>query len=115
MSDLIARIEPRTRSDDLSPGLAARVHDPAWLLARQWVFGEHDGDNGGTPVAAALDVEVHRLTLLALPGGATIERGAAAAPLDALVEAAPVRGRAGWTARLRIAAGRELVRQLVER
>ena len=30
------RLEPQSRSDDVAGGVAARIHDPLWLLARQW-------------------------------------------------------------------------------
>lgn len=46
-----ARLEPRTRADDLTAGLAARVYDATWMLARQWQLGELTGDDGGTPIA----------------------------------------------------------------
>ena len=39
-----ARLEPRSRDRELAPGLEARVHDPLWLLGRQWQFGELDAD-----------------------------------------------------------------------
>ena len=44
------RIEPRARSQDLTEGLAARVHDPLWFLTRQWQMGEFAGRNTGSPV-----------------------------------------------------------------
>ena len=31
-------------------GFAARIHDPLWLLARQWQMGEHQGENASSPV-----------------------------------------------------------------
>jgi len=48
-----ARLEPRSRDKSLAPGLEARVHDPLWLLGRQWQFGElnADGDLGSAIVA----------------------------------------------------------------
>jgi hypothetical protein len=56
------RLEPRSRSQDMKAGLEARVHDPLWLLARQWQIGEFAGRDAGSPVtvnvqatAAALD------------------------------------------------------------
>jgi hypothetical protein len=44
------RLEPRTRSASL-PGVQARLHDPLWLLARQWQFGEFLAEDAGSPVA----------------------------------------------------------------
>jgi hypothetical protein len=48
-------------------------------------------------------LEVHDLTVVTMHSGEQVARDPSAAPLDALVEAAPVRGRQGWAARLRIA------------
>jgi hypothetical protein len=44
------RVEPRARSQDMKSGLEARVHDPLWLLARQWQVGEFAGRDAGSPV-----------------------------------------------------------------
>jgi hypothetical protein len=44
------RVEPRARSQDMKAGLEARVHDPLWLLARQWQVGEFAGRDAGSPV-----------------------------------------------------------------
>jgi hypothetical protein len=48
------RLEPRARTPDLAAGLAARIHDPLWLLARQWQVGEFAGRNTGSPLTAQL-------------------------------------------------------------
>ena len=48
------RIEPRSRSLDLQAGLEARVHDPLWLLARQWQVGEFEARNTGSPVVVTV-------------------------------------------------------------
>jgi len=48
------RIEPRCRATGLEPGLEARVHDPLWLLARQWQVGEFAGRDTGSPVSVEL-------------------------------------------------------------
>jgi hypothetical protein len=45
------RLEPQSVSGDPRPGLEARVHDPAWLLARQWQLGEFQGEDAGSPVS----------------------------------------------------------------
>ncbi len=44
------RIEPISRQGDPGRGLAAPVHDPLWLLARQREFGELAGEDAGSPV-----------------------------------------------------------------
>jgi hypothetical protein len=115
MIDLLTRLEPRTRSADLTPGLAARIRDAAWLLSRQWVFGEFDGEDAGTPIAATLTVEWHTVDRAHLSGGTVSLTGASAPPLNVLVERLPVRRYTSWTVRQRVDAGRELLRQLAQR
>src|SRR6185295_5443085 len=42
---------------ELQDGLQARIHDPLWLLARQWQFGEFKGEDTGAPAAAQVVIE----------------------------------------------------------
>lgn len=49
-----SRLEPRARQVDFADALAARVHDPMFLLARQWQFGEFAGEDGGSAVLATI-------------------------------------------------------------
>ena len=51
---VFARLEPRLREPEFDDALAARVHDPMFLLARQWQFGEFAGEDGGSAVFATL-------------------------------------------------------------
>jgi hypothetical protein len=46
-----SRLEPQSTAADVDSGVAARVYDPLWLLARQWQVGEFQAEDGGTPVA----------------------------------------------------------------
>ncbi|MFD1644544.1 lamin tail domain-containing protein [Haloarchaeobius litoreus] len=48
------RLEPRTRDPQIERPLRAEVHDPAWLLCRQWQVGEFQGEDAGSPVTAAV-------------------------------------------------------------
>jgi len=48
------RLEPQSVSGDPTPGIEARVHDATWLLARQWQFGEFQGEDAGTPVSVSV-------------------------------------------------------------
>lgn len=48
-----ARLEPRPGERNFEAGFAAPVHDPLWLLARQWQLGELQGENASSPVFAA--------------------------------------------------------------
>lgn len=45
------RLEPVSTTGDPQPGLEARVHDPLWLMGRQWQLGEFHGEDAGTPLA----------------------------------------------------------------
>ena len=42
------RIETRTRQYDVTDALRFRVHDPLWMLSRQWQMGEFRGNDAGT-------------------------------------------------------------------
>lgn len=99
------RLEPRTRSDDLAHGLAARVYDPAWLLARQWQLGELLGDDGGSPIRVHHTGAIDWISGYSDAGGSRpVAPGDG--PVEAWAEAAPVT----WTLRLRVDVGRALAR-----
>ncbi len=44
------RLEPHARAADMNASLEMRVHDPLWMLARQWQFGEYQGKDIGSPI-----------------------------------------------------------------
>ena len=52
--DDVYRLEPLHRSNEVASGLAARIHDPAWALTRQWQLGEFAGQDAGSPVVVEL-------------------------------------------------------------
>ena len=56
------RLEPRARESDVQIGLQARVHDPLWLLGRQWQVGEFKGEDAGSPVVSRLEADSFGLT-----------------------------------------------------
>ena len=56
------RLNPRTRSEDFRSSIQAQIHDPLWLLARQWQVGEFQAGDGGAPVMARIRTESGRLT-----------------------------------------------------
>ncbi|WP_367847068.1 hypothetical protein [Rhodoferax sp. WC2427] len=83
-----SRLEPLPTSDDVADSLQARIADPLWMLARQWQFNEFQGEDAGSPIAAALAVAGLPVSSL-LPradalDGTPLPPGAA--PLEALVE-----------------------------
>jgi hypothetical protein len=47
---------------EMKTSVQARIHDPLWLLARQWQIGEFQGEDSGTPIMARLRADVSRLT-----------------------------------------------------
>ncbi len=56
------RLEPQTRNAALTTSVQGRIHDPFWLMARQWQVGEFQGEDSGTPIMARLRADVARLT-----------------------------------------------------
>jgi hypothetical protein len=89
------RLEPGAISADDKLGLQARIHDPLWLLGRQWQMGEFEGSDGGSPVVARLRAEsalVTRYQLGPMNGSATgLLYNGKSQPLETLVEREPVR------------------------
>ncbi|HEX6667588.1 MAG TPA: hypothetical protein VF081_13450 [Solirubrobacterales bacterium] len=88
--DDIYRFEPLPRSNEVASGLAARIHDPAWALTRQWQFGEFTGQDAGSPVLIELEGESAPITHWSPGLGDApdwVPYDATAGPLDRLVEA----------------------------
>jgi hypothetical protein len=75
------RLEPRSREDDINVGLQARIHDPLWLVARQWQLNEFKGEDSGSPVSARLEGDAFQLTRF-LPGALPPTGAAAGQPFD---------------------------------
>lgn len=55
------RYETPVHARGIEDGLAARVADPLWLLARQWQFGEFRHEDAASPASIAMQSEVHLL------------------------------------------------------
>src|SRR4029453_1011267 len=96
----IVQLEPRTDCPDMQDGLQARIHDPLWLLARQWQFAEFKGDDAASPAAAQL--VTNTTPIPRSPSGPfPVDRSKAkdhernyspvSLPLETLVEQEPVR------------------------
>ncbi|WP_326557648.1 hypothetical protein [Micromonospora sp. NBC_01796] len=106
------RIEPGSRNDNLAPGLQARVHDPLWLLARQWQLGEFTGEDAGSPASVRIQAQVTPVTTYRPYGGSEqpYDRGR---PLESVVES----GSGGQLTDPRTAArtGQHFLRLLAER
>src|SRR5262245_34821857 len=56
-TDRTVAIEPRLFSADMQDGLQAQVHDPLWMVAQQWRFGELQADDAGSPAVVDLIAE----------------------------------------------------------
>src|SRR5947207_11321058 len=52
-----SRLEPVPFTPDMQAWLQAEVADPLWFLARQWQYGEFQGEDAGTPVMARVEGE----------------------------------------------------------
>jgi hypothetical protein len=103
----------------MEAGLEMRVHDPLWLLARQWQFGEFQGEDAGTPIWAACYGTDMPLALY-LPGpvaghaAGDVVDYASERPLEVLVEreAPPAADVLAANRRLAVEAGQQFLRML---
>lgn len=84
------RIEPRARTNGLAGGLAARVHDPLWLLARQWQVGEFAGRDAGSPITTEVQWTTASFDRFA-SGTATSRPLDINVPIETLIEREAVR------------------------
>ena len=108
------RLEPYSRSDELRDGLRAEVHDPLWMLTRQWQVGEFQGEDVGSPVQVRLRMECTPLTRyqpgVLAPGATVSGQRLTGEPLEALVEKESIRREGALQPRLAAEAGLHLCR-----
>jgi hypothetical protein len=107
------RAEVGTSDGDLVAGLAARVHDPLWLLGRQWQMGELLADDAGQPVSIDYSAETAMPSQFTAPGSRGQPYDPAERPVDVLA-ADPGSATSAWTMRRRIDAGRSFLAALAE-
>ena len=111
------RLHPASVDETLAISVQARIHDPLWLLGRQWQFGELRHDGGATPIDVRVEGTTAPLARMR-GGGADVTTGRSAAikptgtPLEALVEREAVRETGLEQLRLRAEAGLHLLRML---
>lgn len=106
------RLEPYSRDPSLQYGLNAEVHDPLWLLARQWQLLEFWGEDAGSPIWADLKVTCAPITRYHLkpqdkpPSQVNVigQPLNGSVPLEALVERESVRETDGHVPPLRLVA-----------
>jgi len=101
------RLEPQSAAGDPRPGIEARLHDPLWLLGRQWQLGEFEGEDAGTPLTVRVVTKttaVDRWAPWNTLAGRAFSRGRQEL-LEPIVEREPVADRApGLRARAEAAA-----------
>jgi hypothetical protein len=110
------RLHPDSTDDTMVTSVQARIHDPLWLLGRQWQFGELRHDGGATPIDVRIEGTSSPLTRLrggtAAAATGSVGIKAAQVPLETLVERETVPETALDNLRLRTEAGQHLVRML---
>src|SRR3954464_14027329 len=106
------RLEPQTRSGDPRPGLEARVHDPLWLLGRQWQLGEFEGEDAGTPLTVRVVTTTVAIDRWAASAAAKWQPLGAHDLLEPLVEAETGADALGPGLRARAEAGAALLAAL---
>lgn len=80
------RLEPRVRGQDPAAGLRAAVHDPLWLLGRQWQVGELLGEDAAFPVSVLVETVEQPLTRWRAAAGEPVDYDPSAVPLEVMVE-----------------------------
>ena len=84
-----SRLEPRPRQSELDNVLLARVQDALWLLARQWQFGEFQGEDSGSPVVATLARTLSPVVAVGVGSNAAVAYDPSQ-PLESHVEQLPI-------------------------
>jgi hypothetical protein len=79
------RLEPRTRQADFDEVLKCAVHDPLWMLTRQWQFGEFQGEDTGSAIFTKIKVQSTNLSRYK-SANETVENYTDAIPAEAKVE-----------------------------
>ncbi len=110
------RLHPDSTDETMVTSVQARIHDPLWLLGRQWQFGELRHDGGATPIDVRLEGTSSPLTKLRGGIAGTATRGSTInplqVPLETLVEREAVPETGIDNLRLRTEAGLQFVRML---
>ncbi len=129
-SNIWTRLEPFSRSAELESGLQAAVHDPLWLLARQWQLREFDGEDAGSPVHVKMKMICTPITHF-LPGpipkawrnehgeirkdaSSTGQKLEGIVPLETWIEREPIREHQAYKPKLAAEAGLALLRLLTQ-
>lgn len=96
------RLEGRPRKKDFESVLKAKIHDPLWMLGRQWQMGEFKGNDTGSGILARVQMDYARISQQAtLNGSPSTYSGEL--PLEPLVERITHR----WSVKERILMGKK--------
>lgn len=102
-----------TACDGMDDGLQARIHDPLWMLSRQWQFGELSGGDSGSPTRVSIQVEHLPLTRYRPAGSPSAhDYSPERTPLETLVESEPLAAASGRDLATRAEAGLHFLRLL---
>lgn len=101
------RLESRPRKAEFDDVLKASIHDPVWMLARQWQFGEFQGEDTGSAVFAKIMLETTRVNKFRYRDGSIIDYDETV-PFETFVERMPVE----YDLRFRATAGQHWLRIL---
>lgn len=83
-----SRIESRARSESFN-SLQARIHDPLWMLTRQWQLGEFQGEDAGTPIFSQLSMRTTKIDKCS-SGEETLQSDSIdSTPLETIIEREP--------------------------
>lgn len=116
----MVRVEPDSITGDPAPGAEARTADPAWMLGRQWQFGELAGEDAGSVVAVRVTSRALPVTAWAPLDDATVGLDGVqwrpwrpGAVLEELIQHVPA-SAAGRGLRQRAELGAQLAEQLAD-
>lgn len=104
------RLEARPRKSEFDEVLKVAIHDPLWMLTRQWQFGEFQGEDTGSAVFAKIMLETTRVTKFKHRDG-TVSDYDESLPLETFVERVPVL----YDLRFRATAGQHWLRILLNK
>jgi len=109
-SNIWLRLEPCSTNENFEGGLHAAIHDPLWMLGRQWQLGEFQLEDAASPVHAELVMNCTPLTRYSF-GTEDMKP----LPLETLVEREAVRVSGKFQLRLAAEAGLQFLRILESR
>ena len=73
------RMETRSRKQDPETAISFAVHDPLWMLTRQWQFGEFKGNDAGSAIWAKIKIKHTDVSGFQNKAGNTVNGNRAAA------------------------------------